>query len=248
MATEQIKQAAEIFRKAKNAIVFTGAGISVESGIPCFRGEHGLWSRYDPIFLEENYFFSHPAESWPVIKEIFYDFYGQAKPSKAHEALAKMEAAGFIKSIITQNIDNLHQAAGSRKVVEFHGTLKTLTCVACGRQQKASEIDFKNMPPSCPVCGQVLKPDFIFFGQDIKNSVKQEAFALAEKADVVLVIGTTGEVMPACLVPLTAKRHGAVIVEINPEPSEFTKKITDVFLRGPAGAVMGELEKELFGN
>jgi len=126
-----LEQAADALRRAKRAVAFTGAGISVESGIPPFRGPDGLWSRYDPQVLDLSYFHAHPLESWQVIKEIFYDYFGRARPNEAHKALARLEQAGYLQGVITQNIDNLHQEAGSRHVVEYHGTSRYLTCTAC---------------------------------------------------------------------------------------------------------------------
>ena len=135
-----LKQAAELIRNAKHVTAFTGAGISVESGIPTFRGENGLWNRFDPIFLDLDYFHQNPLTSWKLIKEIFYDFFGKAEPNLAHFALAKMEKMGFLNSIITQNIDDLHQKAGSKKVWEFHGTSKKLICEKCRTKYLAENI------------------------------------------------------------------------------------------------------------
>ena len=164
-----IKKASELIRGAKHVTAFCGAGISVESGIPPFRGENGLWSRYDPRFLELSYFIQHPEESWELIKEIFFDFFGRAKPNNAHYALARMEEAGCIQAVITQNIDNLHFEAGSRNVFEFHGTAQYLVCLDCGKKTKVSEFDLMKLPPECPSCSGLVKPNFIFFGVWIQN-------------------------------------------------------------------------------
>ena len=242
----KIKEAAEIIIKSNYTIAFTGAGISVESGIPPFRGEHGLWNKYNPEVLDLQYFLANPETSWHFIREIFYDFFADTKPNPAHFVLAEMESRGILKSIITQNIDNLHQEAGSKTVHEFHGNSKTLICLKCGEQYRASEFDFKNIPPKCKNDEEILKPDFIFFGEGIPEQAYKNSFAEAEKADVCLVIGSTGEVMPASYVPQTAKQNGAVIIEINPEESSFTNHITDIHLKGKAGDILSELEKYLF--
>ncbi|HIE25768.1 TPA: NAD-dependent protein deacylase, partial [Candidatus Poribacteria bacterium] len=215
-----------LIKKSNYTIAFTGAGISVESGIPPFRGEHGLWNKYDPKVLDLQYFLQNPEECWTFIREIFYDFFADAKPNSAHKVLAKMEKGRLLKSIITQNIDNLHQEAGSKTVHEFHGNSKKLICLKCGKQYKAEEIDFNNIPPKCKNDGEILKPDFIFFGEGIPEQAYKNSFADAEKAEVCLIIGSTGEVMPASYVPQTAKQNGAVIIEINPEESGFTNQIT----------------------
>lgn len=241
-----IIEAAKLIKKSNYTIAFTGAGISVESGIPPFRGEHGLWNKYDPKVLDLQYFLQNPEECWTFIREIFYDFFADAKPNSAHKVLAKMEKGRLLKSIITQNIDNLHQEAGSKTVHEFHGNSKKLICLKCGKQYKAEEIDFNNIPPKCKNDGEILKPDFIFFGEGIPEQAYKNSFADAEKAEVCLIIGSTGEVMPASYVPQTAKQNGAVIIEINPEESGFTNQITDIYLKGKAGEVLIELGKYLF--
>ena len=240
-----IKEAAELIRKSDYTIAFTGAGISVESGIPPFRGEHGLWNKYNPEVLDLGYFNQNPEKSWYFIREIFYDFFADAKPNTAHKVLARMENAGFLNSIITQNIDNLHQQAGSKIVHEFHGNSKKLICMKCGKQYRAEEINFDNIPPKCENDGEILKPDFIFFGEGIPEQAYINSFADAEKCDVCLIIGSTGEVMPASHVPITAKQSGAIIIEINPEQSQFTNQITDIHLKGKAGDVLIQLEKIL---
>ena len=233
-----IQKAAELLHKSSYTTAFTGAGISVESGIPPFRGETGLWSKYDPIVLDINYFHSHPLESWKVIKEIFYDFFGKAKPNQAHKVLASMEATGVIKNIITQNIDNLHQEAGSREVYEFHGNSRELVCTKCGKRFAMGDINFDNLPVTCDACGGLVKPDFIFFGEGIPPLAYEKSLEAAQSAELFLVIGTTGEIMPASQIPIIAKNNGATIIEINIEPSNYTHSITDIFLQGKASEMM----------
>lgn len=233
-----ILKAAELLHKSSYTTAFTGAGISVESGIPPFRGETGLWSKYDPIVLDIDYFHSHPLESWKVIKEIFYDFFGKAKPNQAHKVLAYLEAKGVIKNIITQNIDNLHQEAGSKEVYEFHGNSRELVCTKCGIRFAMGDINFDNLPVTCDACGGLVKPDFIFFGEGIPTLAYERSLEAAQKADLFLVIGTTGEIMPASQIPVIAKNNGATIIEINTEPSNYTHSITDIFLQGKASEMM----------
>ncbi|MCD6400416.1 MAG: NAD-dependent deacylase [Anaerolineales bacterium] len=240
-----IQQAAQRLRNAKRTVAFTGAGISVESGIPPFRGPDGLWSRYDPIVLDLDYFQHHPEESWRVIKEIFYDFFGQARPNAAHRTLARLESAGYLQSVITQNIDNLHQEAGSRDVIEFHGTSHRLTCLSCGHIWDYTPDLLNKLPPACPDCGGLLRPDFVFFGEGIPPDAYQRSLTETHLADTWLVIGTTGEIMPASLLPIEAKRNGAVIIEVNIRPSNYTNQITDIFLPGKATKVLSALGAEL---
>ncbi len=230
---------------AKRVAAFTGAGISVESGIPPFRGENGLWNRYDPSFLEIGYFMAQPAESWALIKEIFYDYFGAAKPNFAHKALARMEEAGLLHTIITQNIDNLHQQAGSKNVLEFHGHSRTLVCLDCGGIYSAVEISLNQLPPRCEKCGGILKPEFIFFGEGIPEPANSLSFKAASEADVFVIVGSTGEIMPASMIPYKAKERGAVMIEINPVPSKYTHTLTDIFLQGKAVEIFRELTKQL---
>lgn len=240
-----IDKAADIIKKAKRVTAFTGAGISVESGIPPFRGVNGLWNKYDPIFLEINHFKSNPLESWRLIKEIFYDFFGKANPNKAHYGLAEMENRGSLDSIITQNIDNLHQNAGSREIYEFHGNSRNLVCLHCIEKFSIKEISLENLPPKCKICGGLLKPDFIFFGEPIPEPARTKSYREAEISDVFILIGTTGEVIPAAEIPFLAKNNGVRIIEININESNYTNQITDIFLKGKATEIVDNLVKKL---
>ena len=237
----KLQQAAQLLKHSQYTTAFTGAGISVESGIPPFRGADGLWSKYNPVVLDIDYFHANPLESWKVIKEIFYDFFGKATPNKAHEALAVMERRGMLKNIITQNIDNLHQEAGSNEVYEFHGNSRELVCTKCNKRFLMEEVDFNKLPVKCSKCGGLVKPDFIFFGEGIPERAYKKSLEAASKADVFLVIGTTGEIMPASQIPIIAKNNGAKIIEINIEPSNYTHSVTDVFLQGKASEMMDEI-------
>lgn len=239
------ERAAKAVRESKRTVAFTGAGISVESGIPPFRGVDGIWSKYDPQCLDIGYFLSHPEPSWKVIKEIFYDFFGAAKPNAAHTGLARMEQSGLLHSVITQNIDNLHQLAGSKTVREFHGNSQVLVCLSCSKRYPAAEVNLLTMPPKCESCGGLLKPDFVFFGEPIPEPTRTKSFEDAETADVLIAVGTTGEVMPAAMIPLIAKQHGASIIEINTESSSFTEQTTDIFLQGKATTAMTALLEAL---
>jgi NAD-dependent deacetylase len=242
---QSYERAASLIRRGRRITAFTGAGISVESGIPPFRGPDGLWERYDPRLLEIEYFLEHPVESWTAIKEIFYDSFEGARPNAAHFALAAMEAAGRLHCVITQNIDNLHQGAGTRQIWEFHGNSRRLICLHCSSSYRAAEIYFAEIPPTCRMCGGILKPDFVFFGESIPEPAATKSLLEARTSDVFLVIGTTGEVMPAGQIPRAAKDNGARIIEVNTSPSEFTHQITDVFLEAKATDAMTRLLKKL---
>lgn len=237
--------AAELVRSSKRITAFTGAGISVESGIPPFRGKDGLWEKYDPTYLDINYFRENPAVSWPVIKEIFYDFFGRAVPNAAHLALAELERQHILQTVITQNIDNLHQAAGSREVFEFHGNSQYLVCDNCAGRYHVSLINLDELPPCCRQCGGLLKPDFVFFGEPIPQAAYSRALVEAQTSDLFILIGTTGEVMPAALIPPLAKSNGTSILEINVAPSNYTNRISDIFIQAKATEGMTGLMQAL---
>lgn len=239
-----IKKAAQAILQAGSVVAFTGAGISVESGIPPFRGENGIWNQVDSSTLELNYFLEHPTESWKVIRELFYKFFGNAKSNDAHIALADLEELGFLKAIITQNIDNLHQQAGSKQVFEFHGNSQQLLCLACLEKYKAHELNLEDNPPRCS-CGGLIKPDFIFFGEGIPPDAYQNSLQSASQCDVMLIVGSTGEVMPAAQMPWLAKQNGALVIEVNTEKSNFTNRLTDLFLQGKATEIMIALLQEI---
>ncbi len=243
-------KAAQIIKNAKRITLFTGAGISVESGIPPFRGDDGLWAKYDPIILDLDFYHQHTQESWPVIKELFYDFFGKAKPNLAHQILAKWEKQGFVEEIITQNIDNLHQEAGSKKVFEFHGTAQRFICSKCNALYKVSEVQLQEQAPHCEKnqCGGLLKPDFIFFGEGIPQRAYEASRYAAQNSDVFILIGTTGEIMPASQIPMIAKQNGAKIIEINISDSNFTHQITDIFLEGKASEILKQLDNTIIKN
>ena len=234
-------RAAEQILSAKRCVAFTGAGISVESGIPPFRGERGVWNKYDPESFEINYFKRYPRESWEVIRRIFYELFGRVLPNTAHYTLAEMEARQLIQAVITQNVDHLHQDAGNKVVHEFHGSLKNLICLSCGYGCPVSQVDLDALPPLCSKCGGILKPDMVFFGEPIPEPASSLSFEAARGADCLLLVGTTGSVAPANMIPSAAKSRGATIIEINPEPSEYTRQITDIHIRETAGRAMESL-------
>lgn len=241
----KIQEAVNTLKSSKNVLAFSGAGISVESGIPTFRSDGGLWNTYDPELFHISYFINHPEESWALIKKLFYDLLVDAKPNPAHLAVAELEKMGFVKAVVTQNIDNLHQAAGSQVVHEFHGTTKSVVCMQCGQFFLTDEVNIETMPPRCKKCWGLLKPNFVFFDEQIPRDVYQKSAAAAAAADAVLIIGTMGAVPPAAYLPVAAKQHGATIIEVNPEPSLYTAEITDIFLQEKAGVIMPQLIEAL---
>lgn len=235
---------AGLIRQSRRAAALTGAGISVESGIPAFRGAGGLWDRFDPMeYAHIRAFKANPAKVWELLRELD-ETIRRARPNPAHLALAALEAGGRLAGIITQNVDNLHQAAGSRRVVEFHGNALRFVCLECARPFPREGLDFAAAPLYCP-CGGLIKPDVVFFGEPISPAAQEAAQELARTCDLLLVIGTSAEVAPASYLPLIAKDHGAIIVENNLEPTRLTARLTDHFLPGPAGQVWPIVVKEL---
>ncbi len=225
-----VREAAELLVSRRKAAALTGAGISVDSGIPAFRGAQGLWERYDPMeYATIGAFLRDPEKVWKMLAEMM-DILFKAAPNPAHAALAEMERDGFLRAVITQNIDGLHQAAGSRKVVEYHGNPGELVCLACGRTFRSLEkIHAEGIPPRCG-CGAILKPDVVFFGEAIPGGPQEEAEALVSECRVLLVVGTSAEVTPACELPKLAKRAGAAIVEVNPGRTTLTETVTDLYI------------------
>lgn len=239
-----MKSAINLIKNAQKGVVFTGAGVSVESGIPPFTGAGGLWNQYDPKFIELDFFYSDPKRSWEEMKKIFFTSMDEAAPNKAHQVIAKLEARGGFAGVITQNIDGLHQKAGSKNVQQFHGSIHRMHCISCARKYDTADVNLDELPPKC-FCGGVLKPDFVFYGEGINPQVYARSMELAATADVMLVVGTAGQVMPACSLPLLAKQHGAKIIEVNTLPSAYTDRVSDFFFEQKATEFFAELEKNL---
>jgi len=237
-----IKVAEEI-KKAKLTVALTGAGISTESGIPDFRSKDGLWSKFD--MNEYGYIdniISQPEKVWKMLK-ILIEEMEKAEPNNGHKAIAEMEKFGYLHAVITQNVDGLHQKAGSKNVIEIHGNFREARCLRCGRIYDIGYA-LKQEIPKCE-CGGLLKPNAIFFGEPIPKDVFIKSFSMVEKCDVMLVVGTSAMVYPAAQFPIIAKQNGAKIIEINNEPSMISN-IADYSLYGKAGEILPSLVKHLF--
>lgn len=241
-----IDTAARLLREARCTVAVTGAGISVESGIPDFRSADGLWRRYPPEeYATLDAFMADPDKVWRLFHEIGASF-GTVFPNAGHRALAKLEAAGRLHAVITQNIDHLHQDAGSAEVVEYHGSTARLHCLVCGRHRAARRPEPGPGAPRCG-CGGAMKPGVVLFGEMIPPEAMARAEYWAGRADVLLVVGTSAQVYPAAALPGLAKARGAAVIECNIAPTEFTGEITDVFLAGPAGRVLPALAAAVLG-
>jgi NAD-dependent deacetylase len=243
MLFNEYEKAVEIIKNSKKCIAFTGAGISVESGIPPFRGKDGIWNKYDPKILDIDYFLENPKESWRKIKKIFYRYINKAEPNNAHLFLSKLEKKGFLKAVITQNIDALHQKAGSINVIEFHGTAQKTVCMNCFERYDIANVSLDELPPTCPKCWGLLKPDFVFFKEQIPKNALEQSLKLAQEADCVIIIGTSGEIMPASQIPVIAKQNSAKIIEINIEKTKYTDTLSDILLEEKASVAGKKLLK-----
>lgn len=239
-----IEKAAQVIRESHRFAVFTGAGISAGSGIPVFRGDGGLWEQYNPQVLELEYFFDHPDDCWKVLAELFYAHIEHAMPNAAHHALADLEAIIGTFPVITQNIDGFHQMAGSSDVIEYHGTLHQLKCLVCDYSEMINFKSLLSLTPTCPLCKTALKPDFVFFGEGIPPNAQFRASDIANSCDVLLVIGTSGEVMPAAMIPKAAMHQGATVIEINVGNSVFSNQEPHIFLQGKAEIILPAILEE----
>ncbi len=225
-------------------VAFTGAGVSAESGIPTYRGTGGFWTKYDPSkYASIDYFNTDPSYYWSFYRDTRGPLIHDAKPNPAHLTLAKLEEAGYLDSVITQNIDGLHQAAGSKSVIELHGTTRSFYCMKCRKPfnleeaEKALEI---NLPPLCDACEGILRPDVVFFGEMLPAGTLEEAFEYARQASLLLMIGSSLVVYPASHVPMAAKQSGARLAIINDEPTPLDE-IADWVMHTKAGEILPKL-------
>jgi NAD-dependent protein deacetylase/lipoamidase len=236
--------AAELLAKARHGVAFTGAGISAESGIPTFRGEGGLWRKYDPFKVSAiESFLADPSSYWSVARERGRESLAAA-PNPAHHALASLEAAGHLTAVVTQNTDGLHAVAGSNRVIELHGSGRRVRCLDCGAEEPRADVQLRleaEMPPRCRTCGGVhIKPTVVFFGEAMPVAATAAAFELARVCDLMLVVGSSLVVYPAADVPATAAEAGAPLIIVNAEPTPLDDQAAVVIL-GRAGEVLPKL-------
>jgi NAD-dependent deacetylase len=235
-----IHEAAALILSAEYVVALTGAGVSVESGIRPFRGPDGLWTeRGEPPMDGYTRFMEDPKGYWerrldPERRRGFRRSMHEAQPNPGHLALSKLEEMGVLKSLITQNIDNLHIAAGSSNVHEIHGNVHKLRCINCNTRYPVEGFDVSELPPRCPSCGGVIKNDTVMFGEPIPVPTLNVCLAEAECSDCMLVIGTSAMVFPAAALPLNVKRRDGVLIEFNPRESELSG-VCDVTVRAPSG-------------
>ena len=238
---KHIARAVADLKNARNVVALTGAGISIESGIPPFRGKGGLWERFDPMEIAHiDAFTADPALVWRVLVKELKDVIDHAAPNDGHKGLARLERMGILKTVITQNVDGLHQAAGSTDVIEFHGTFAWQRCTACERRVPTRDVDASVLPPRCS-CGGILRPDAVLFGEMIPPTALWRSKEAATRCDVMLVVGTSAVVQPAASMPIIARQSGARVIEINPEPTPLSSAISHYLIRGGAGEVMNRI-------
>jgi NAD-dependent deacetylase len=222
---------------ATRMVAFTGAGISAESGVPTFRGVDGIWNKMRPEELASmDGFLRNPELVWEWYahrKRII----AEVQPNAGHVALARMERYVPHFTVITQNIDNLHRRAGSTNIHELHGNIERNYCIACGRRYSNEEVLKAVGIPLCASCNGRIRPDVVWFGEMLPEDEWEASVRASESASLFLSIGTSAVVYPAASLPVTAKAHGAYLVEINPEPTALTER-ADEFLQGPAGTIL----------
>jgi len=243
-----IKPLASNIKNSKHLVTFTGAGISSESGIPTYRGEKGLWRKYDPnLYANINYFLQDPSYYWNFFREVRYPMLKKVKPNKAHLALAEMEEAANLKTVITQNIDGLHQEAGSSSVIELHGTTRIIYCMNCSQEYSMDEV-FSMLedrsPPLCSECKGKLRPAVVFFGEPLNPQILSLAFEEAENCDFLLAVGSSLVVYPAVDVPRRAKQKGATLVIINKEKTPLDT-LADYVINAEAGKILPQIVQSL---
>jgi NAD-dependent deacetylase len=224
---------------ASRIAALTGAGVSEESGVPTFRGEAGLWRRFRPEELATPEAFARdPRLVWE-----WYDWRRQkiaaVEPNAAHRALAALERRSADFTLATQNVDDLHERAGSRRVYHLHGDIWLLRCTSCGREERNREAPLPELPPRCR-CGGLLRPGVVWFGESLPRDAWEAAAEAAEHAGIFLVIGTSALVQPAASLPLLASRAGARLIEVNRDPTPLSA-LADVVLRGLAGELLPQL-------
>jgi len=248
---DETEKLAQLIVQSRKVVVFTGAGISTESGIPDFRSPGGIWSRYDPEDFTIQKFLSGPAARKTIWKmSMEGGLLTEAKPNLAHYAIAELHNLGKLDCVITQNIDNLHQKAGvpEDRVFELHGNMEWAVCLSCHRRFPMPEvlrrIEQGVEVPDCPECRGILKPDAVFFGEALPQETLQEAIRRAKNCDLLIVIGSTLLIYPAAYIPTYAKEAGATLAIINLTPTPFDD-YAEVIIRAKAGETMSRAMEKI---
>lgn len=242
MEPNDFEKAVQILNGSKYVIVLTGAGVSRESNVPTFRGTDGLWRNYDAMELATPEAFARDPKTvweWYTWRQ---GLIGTCDPNPAHETLVEFEQTGLLKSLITQNVDGLHRRAGSENVLEVHGNLWAMKCTSCDHRDRLTSP--AEGIPNCPQCGSYLRPDVVWFGEQLDPSIMNKVYNELEKADTIMVIGTSALVHPAASFPLVIRQQGGNIIEMNVEKTPLTS-YSNVHLSGKAGEVLPRLKSLL---
>ena len=242
-----VARATDALLRARYVIALTGAGLSVESGIPPFRGPGGLWTKHgEPPMNGYERFLADPRRAWEdrlnprgPMRELWAAL-DAARPNPGHVALADLEALGVLRALITQNVDDLHAQAGSKRLLEIHGNATLVRCIACVVRFPQREVPTDVLPPRCPRCGGLLKSDTVSFGEPIPPDVLLRCHDEAERADCVIVAGTSASVYPAAQFPITVRERGGTLIEVNPHASEITP-LCEIQLRSESGVALPRL-------
>jgi NAD-dependent deacetylase len=237
------EELARLISENQPCVALTGAGVSTESGIPDFRSPRGMWAQFDPLeYGSLGAFRADPAKVWRFYAPRF-SMLTDAEPNAAHRALAELERLGLVEAVVTQNIDLLHERAGSKEVVEVHGSIRTSTCPDCGARYPLAEVlkllEQGDGAPACTACGAVLKPDVVFFDEMLGEELIDRAYALAGEARLLLVVGSSLEVWPVAELPHVTLRAGGKVAVVNDGPTSIDSRAT-LKLRGKAGEVLSE--------
>jgi NAD-dependent deacetylase len=243
-----VERLAELVRDRGPAVVLTGAGISTESGIPDFRSPTGVWAQYDPEeYATIRAFRADPVKVWSL-HSLRYRVLTEAQPNAGHEALAELERFGHVRAVVTQNIDTLHERAGSRDVVEVHGSIRTCSCPSCGQRYLRDEVlgflEEGTDAPRCEDDGTVLKPDVVFFGELLPEAAIDRAYELARTTRLMLVVGSQLEVWPVSQLPAETVAEGGEVAIVNRGPTSFDARAA-VKVDGSAGETLAALAREL---
>jgi len=245
--TNPIEAAAKAIRSARYVTAMTGAGLSVESGIPPFRGPGGLWTKHgEPPMNGYEQFLENPKAAWEARlnpegpMRVLWETLQAAQPNPGHYALAEMEKSGTLRCLITQNVDDLHRAAGSTKLAEIHGNYTLVRCIECGDRRHRDEISLDQLPPACERCGGIVKSDTVSFGEPIPGDVLRLCQEVSRDCDCMIVAGTSATVYPAAQFPIEVRQRGGILIEVNPYESELTP-ICNISLRGPSGEILPQL-------
>ena len=242
-----VRRLAQLVEGNRPCVVLTGAGVSTESGIPDFRSPGGLWAEFDPFeYGSIEAFRADPGKVWRFYAPRF-SMLTDAEPNDAHRGLAALERAGFVQAVVTQNIDLLHERAGSRDVVEVHGSIRTSTCPGCGASYPLDRVLgllAESDAPACPACGTIVKPDVVFFGELLPEDAIERAFALARTARLLLVVGSALEVHPVAGLPYETLNAGGAVAIVNRGPTAFDTRAA-LKIDASAGETLAALVRAL---